>query len=103
MKSIIAGAVALAISAVAVPALAQTPAPAAAASAAMSVENTPIETLAANEKAKAAIEKEFPGITTHEAYPQFKAMTLAQVAPMSQGMITDEKMKALQAELDKIK
>ena len=102
MKSIIAGAVALALSAAAVaPALAQTPAPAALA--ALSVENTPIETLAANEQAKAVLEKEFPGITTHEAYPQFKAMTLSQVAPMSQGMITDDKMKVVQVELDKIK
>jgi hypothetical protein len=66
------------------------------------VETTPIEALAANPGAKAVMEKELPGITTHEAYDSFKAMTLSQVAPMSQGAITDDKLKAIQAGLDKL-
>jgi hypothetical protein len=92
----------------AAPALAQAPAatpaaaPASAAAGALSVETTPIETLVANPAAKAVLEKDLPGLTTHEAYDQFKAMTLSQVAPMSQGAITDEALKTVQADLDKI-
>ena len=77
----------------AAPALAQAPA-------ALSTETTPIETLVANPAAKAELEKNIPGITTHEAYDQFKAMTLTQVAPMSQGALTDEIIKKVQADLD---
>jgi len=98
----------------AAPAFAQapaaTPAPAAApaaalapaASGALSVESTPIETIVANPAGKAVLDKDLPGLTTHEAYEQFKAMTLAQVAPMSQGAITPEALKTVQADLDKI-
>ena len=95
----------------AAPALAQTPAPAPApaaaaaapAAGALSVETTPIETLVANPAAKAVLDKDLPGLTTHEAYEQFKGMTLTQVAPMSQGAITDAALKTVQADLDQIK
>jgi hypothetical protein len=80
---------------------ASTPAPAAA-TGGLSVESTPIETIVANPAGKAVLDKDLPGLTTHEAYEQFKAMTLAQVAPMSQGAITPEALKAVQADLDKI-
>ncbi|CAN5455058.1 hypothetical protein BH10PSE5_BH10PSE5_26290 [soil metagenome] len=78
------------------PALAQAPA------ATLSVEATPIETLVANPAAKAVLDKDIPGMTTHEAYDQFKSMTLTQVAPMSQGAITDDMLKTVQADLDKL-
>lgn len=83
---------------IAAPALAQAPA----AAAALNVESTPIETIAANPAAKAVLDKDLPGLTTHEAYDQFKAMTLSQVAPMSQGAITPEALKTVQADLDKL-
>lgn len=83
---------------VAAPAFAQAPA----AAAALSVESTPIETIAANPAAKAVLDQDLPGLTTHEAYDQFKAMTLTQVAPMSEGKITPEALKTLQADLDKL-
>jgi hypothetical protein len=92
----------------AAPALAQAPAAepasvaAPAAAGALSVENSPIETIAANPAGKAVLDKDLPGLTTHEAYDQFKGMTLVQVAPMSQGAITPEALKTVQADLDKI-
>jgi hypothetical protein len=91
----------------AAPAFAQAPAaapaPAApAAAGALSVETTPIETIVANPAGKAVLDKDLPGLTTHEAYDQFKGMTLAQVAPMSQGAITPEALKTVQADLDKV-
>lgn len=73
----------------------------AAASGAVSVEKTLISDIIKNEKAKAALEKALPEITQY--YDQIGSMTLAQVAPMSQGALDDAKLKALQAEFDKIK
>jgi hypothetical protein len=99
MKSI-AIAAALAVAAISTPALAQTPAPAAA-SGGLSVEKTPIADIVKNEQAKAVLEKALPEIA--QFYDQIGAMTLAQVAPMSQGALDDAKLKALQAEFDKLK
>jgi hypothetical protein len=99
--TLFAAAAALSVLAAA-PAFAQAPAPAPAPAAALSVESTPIETLVANPAAKAVLDKDLPGLTSHEAYDQFKAMTLTQVAPMSQGAITDAALKTVQGDLDKI-
>ena len=89
----------------AVPAFAQAPAAPAAAPAAaagpLSVEKTPIGQIIANPAAKAVLEKAIP--TIDQYYDQIKEMTLAQVAPMSQGALDDAKLKAIQAEFDKIK
>ena len=95
----------------AAPALAQTTAaPAAAASASapaaesasggLSVDKTPISEIIKNEKAKAALEAALPPITQY--YDQIGGMTLAQVAPMSQGALDDAKLKELQAKFDAI-
>ena len=105
---LIAGIAALATLA-AVPALAQAPAaapaaapaPAAAAAGPLSVDKTPIGQIIANPAAKAVLEKAIP--TIDQYYDQIKEMTLAQVAPMSQGALDDAKLKAIQAEFDKIK
>jgi hypothetical protein len=101
---LIAGLAALATLA-AVPAFAQAPAseaPAPAAAAGpLSVEKSPISQIIANPAAKAALEKAVP--TIDQYYDQIKEMTLAQVAPMSQGALDDAKLKALQEEFDKIK
>jgi len=100
---LVAGLAALATLA-AVPALAQTPAPAAPAapmaSGPMSVDKTTIGALWANPGSKAVLEKDVPGIEQY--MDQIKDMTLAQVAPMSQGAIDDAKLKAIQADLDKL-
>ena len=89
----------------AAPAFAQAPAPAPAAPAAaagpLSVEKTPIGTLWANPASKAVLLKELP--TLEQYMDQIKDMTLAQVAPMSQGAIDDAKLKVIQAQLDAIK
>ena len=112
MKTTLSSAAAAALALLAAaPAFAQTPAampapataPAPAAAGALSVESTPIETIVANPAGKAVLDKDLPGLTTHEAYEQFKGMTLSQVAPMSQGAITDALLKTVQADLDQIK
>jgi len=107
MKTIALAAVAAAL--VAGPALAQehnhanhgaAAAAPAAASGKLSVETTTIAEIVKNEKAKAVLEKALPAITAY--YDQIGTMTLAQVAPMSQGAIDDAKLKEIQAEFDKI-
>ena len=100
MKSI-ALAAALAVAAISAPAFAQTPAPAAAPAGGFSVEKTPISDIIKNEAAKAVIEKALPPIS--QFYDQIGAMTLAQVAPMSQGALDDAKLKEIQAEFDTLK
>jgi hypothetical protein len=79
----------------AAPAVAQAPA------AKFSVETTKVSEIAKNPAAKAALEKVLPQIA--EYYDQIGEMTLKEVAPMSQGALGDEQLKALQVEFDKIK
>jgi TolA-binding protein len=100
---LVAGLAALATFA-AVPALAQAPATTTTTTTTttagpMSVEKTTIGALWANPTSKAVLEKNVPGIEQY--MDQIKDMTLAQVAPMSQGAIDDAKLKAIQADLDK--
>jgi hypothetical protein len=65
--------------------------------------DTPIETIVANPEGKAVLDKDLPGVTTHPMYDQFKSMSLKDLAPMSQGKITDEAIKKVDADLAAIK
>ena len=65
--------------------------------------DTPIETIAADPAGKAVLDADFPGMTTHPAYEQFKGMSLAAVQPMSQGAITDAAMAKAKADLAALK
>ncbi len=106
MKFAPLAALGLAAAAIAVPATAQNaPAPAPAAPAAVAQFSTalPIEALVADERTKAVLVKHIGPIDQHPAYEQFKAMSLRDVAPYSQGMITDEKLAQIDADLAAIK
>lgn len=98
MKTMLVAGLAALATLAAVPAFAQ--APAAMPMAAPSVEKTTIGVLWANPATKAILEKDVPGIDQY--MDQIKDMTLAQVAPMSQGAIDDAKLKTIQADLDKL-
>lgn len=91
------------VSAVALPAAAQEAAPASApAPAAAPAElngDSPIEAIAATPAGKAALEKHFPEILPHPAYEQFKGMSLRALAPLAGGIITDEKIAAIEADM----
>jgi len=93
----------------AAPAFAQTepaPAPAPAADATATSKftlDTPIETIAADPAGKAVLDADFPGMTSHPAYEQFKVMSLAAVQPLAQGQITDEQMAKAKTDLAAIK
>lgn len=85
----------------------QTPAPAATPAAAASTAkfnlDTPIEALIADTKAKAVLDADLPGITTHPALDQFKAMSLRAVQPFSNGALTDDMLKKVETDLAAIK
>jgi hypothetical protein len=61
--------------------------------------DTPIRDLLADARAAAVLEKHIPGVAEHPARPQFEAMSLKQVQPLSQGMITDAMLAAIDTEL----
>jgi len=100
-KSLVAACLSLAVAvvgpAVAWAAEAATAAPAAAAS--PSVETTPIVELVDNPKTKAVLDKHIPGVADHPSYDMFKGMSLRQLEPMSQGLLTDDMLTAIQGDL----
>ena len=85
-------------SAHAAPAAPAAPAAAPAAAAAPTI-NSSIKDLLANPATAAVMEKHMAGISQHPALPQFQDMTLAQVAPYSQGAVTPELIAAIDADL----
>jgi hypothetical protein len=74
-----------------------------AAAAAKFTLDTPIEQLAADSQAKAVLDKHMPGFEKHPYYEQAKVMSVKAIAPFSQGMITEEMMAAIAADLAAIK
>ena len=76
--------------------------PQAPAAAARPTISSSIKDLLANPQTQAVLEKHLPGIGAHPARPQFEDMTLAEVAPLSQGAITAEKIAAIDADLKKL-
>ncbi|MFM7377214.1 MAG: hypothetical protein ACKO1O_03645 [Erythrobacter sp.] len=104
MKFAPLAAIGLAAAAIAVPAFADDTAPATAPAAAFTID-TPIETLMADERAKAVLTANFGGqdLTQHPYYEQFKGMSLKALMPFSQGLITEEMLTKIAADLAAIK
>jgi len=103
MKIAPLAAIGLAAAAIAAPAFADDTAPATAPAAAFTID-TPIETLMTDERAKAVVTANFNGqdLTQHPAYEQFKSLSLKALAPFSQGLITEEMLTKIAAELAEI-
>ncbi|WP_379923011.1 hypothetical protein [Erythrobacter sp. R86502] len=101
MKFIPLAALGLAAAALTAPAFADDSAAAATTTAAAFTIDTPIETLMADERSKAVLVKHFGGqdLAQHPAYEQFKTLSLKAVAPFSQGMITDDMLEKIAADL----
>lgn len=105
-KFLIAAALAVPSAGIAQPQTAPAPAqpsPTPAAAAATLNGDTPIETLMAKPETKAILLKYVPEIEGHPAYDQFKTMSLRQLQPLAGGLITDDKIAALEADLKKLK
>lgn len=103
MKFAPLAALGLVCAAVSAPAMAQSDTLPGAPTAAAFTIDTPIEALMADERAKAAVSAHLPGIDQHPAYGQFKSLSLKAVAPFSQGLITDEVLAKIAADLAAIK
>lgn len=71
-------------------------------SAAFSID-TPIEGLMADARAKTVVTTHLPGIDQHPAYEQFKALSLKALAPFSQGLISEELLGKIAADIAAIK
>jgi len=66
--------------------------------------DTPIETLEANAATKAALDKVVGNdLTKHPQYEAFKGLSPRQLAPYSEGKLTDAMLKDLDAALSAIK
>jgi hypothetical protein len=65
---------------------------------ALSVD-VPIETLVATPSAKAVLDADVPGLTTHPAFDKFKHESLRSVAPKFGGAITAKDVAKVQADL----
>ena len=68
---------------------------------ALSIDSTLGEILA-DEKGKAVLEKHLPGVTAMPQIEMAKGYSLKAIAPMSQGQITDEMLKAIADDLSNI-
>jgi hypothetical protein len=64
--------------------------------------NSTLKDLLADPKAKAVIEKHFPGFSSNPQLQMAMGMTLKQIQPFSRGVITDDKLKLVEEDLKKI-
>jgi hypothetical protein len=64
--------------------------------------DTPLNIVAADARGKAVLERDVPGVLTNAKYPLFEDMSLAQVASISGGRISQEKLNLVEADLDKL-
>lgn len=67
-----------------------------------SVENTDLGTLLDNAGAKAVLVKHLPGLVDNEQITMARALTLKQLQQFAGDAVTDEKLAAIQADLDKL-
>ena len=65
--------------------------------------DTPLETIYTDPAGAAVMEANAPGMNKHAMYDMFKGMSLRALAPMSQGMITDEMLAKIEKDLAAIK
>jgi hypothetical protein len=61
--------------------------------------DTPIETIASHERGRKILELNMPGMLQHPSYPSFKGMSLKAVQPFSEGRLSDQLLRKVEAEL----
>lgn len=81
----------------ALPAMAET-----AAAAPLSVESTDLGTLLDNPAAKAVLAKHVPGLIANDQISMARGMTLKQLQSYAGDVLTDEKLAAIQLDLNKL-
>jgi len=81
----------------------QTAAPAPAAQTKFSTEETDLGTILDNPATKAIVEKHIPGMTTNDQVDMARGMTLKAIQQYAPDEVTDERLKAIDAEFAKLK
>jgi hypothetical protein len=61
--------------------------------------DTPVDRIAANPGGKAVLDKDVPGLMASKDYPLFDDMSLSQIAMMSGGRISKDKLNLVQTDL----
>jgi hypothetical protein len=109
MRTVLAAMTSLSIILTASTVLAQGSAPApraaatdAASPAKPSVESTTIGALVANDKTKAVLAKDYPGLLSYDGLDQIKGMTLRDISKYPQADLDDAKLATLQKDFDAI-
>ena len=64
--------------------------------------DTPIGTLIADERSRAVLDKDLPGLSTDENLAKFKTMSLREFQPYTGGQLTDEMLEKVGADLSEI-
>lgn len=65
--------------------------------------DTPVQDLVADPKAKAVLDADLPGLSTHESYEMFKGMSLKQLASYAADKLTPEVLAKTEKNLAAIK
>ncbi len=61
--------------------------------------NTPVDTIAADQRGKAILDRDVPGLMANPSYLLFEDMSLSQIATVSGGQLTKTKLNLVQADL----
>lgn len=65
--------------------------------------DTPIQDIVADAKAKAVLDADLPGLTTHESYEMFKGMSLKQLSGYAADKLTPETLAKVEKDLAAVK
>jgi hypothetical protein len=64
--------------------------------------DTPVEHIAADPRGKAILDHDVPGLMASQSYILFEDMSLAQIATVSGGRLTKEKLDVVQGDLSQL-
>jgi len=64
--------------------------------------DTPVERIAADRRGKAILERDLPGLMTSHSYLLFDDMSLAEIATLSSGQLTQTKLDIVEADLSRL-
>jgi hypothetical protein len=64
--------------------------------------NTPLDNIAADQRGKAVLDRDVPGLMASRSYILFDDMSLSQIATVSGGQLTKAKLALVQADLSQL-
>jgi hypothetical protein len=64
--------------------------------------DTPLDQIAADKQGKAVLDRDLPGLMASRSYILFDDMSLSQIAVMSGGRLTKEKLTVVEADLSNL-